>query len=63
MNTLNYRRNKMSTTTIIEIKEDLHRKIKMYAAASGLKMYKIAEMALTDFIKNHPVEENENSKY
>jgi predicted peroxiredoxin len=53
-----YRRKKM----LVDIKKEIHRKLKFYACQRGLTMTNIAENAISEYIENHVIDNNDEQE-
>jgi len=45
------------------IKKETHTKFKLYSQLSGIKMYELADKAINEYMKNHPLQDEEANEF
>ncbi|MGB4434956.1 MAG: hypothetical protein WBI45_05855 [Defluviitoga tunisiensis] len=48
---------------LVEVKESTHKKLKLYSQLVNIPMYLLADKAINEYIKNHPVKAEKANEF
>lgn len=48
---------------LVEVKESTHKKLKLYSQLVNIPMYLLADKAINEYIKNHPLQDEEANDF
>lgn len=48
---------------LVEVKESTHKKLKLYSQLVNIPMYVLADRAISEYIKNHPLKDEKEKDW